>query len=216
MKRTVGGALQLADHLTVTGWLVAAMVATGSAAEQESKRQVKVLTVCEVLGGMQRFAGTAVAVVGRMERSVSIEDHYEFLSQDRCERPVVTHGHIWPDKIQIWANREEGMPKPPSDRPKLKVPVVARKLTAVRATTDLGTHQEPRFKVEGHSLIYTQTAAVPNQWAVVYGRIATAPNLNQDCGADGCGGDDAPLAILAEPYNVHMLREDGTLLEQKQ
>jgi len=200
---------------TVTGWLLAAMVATCSAAGQESKRQVKVLTVCEVLGGVRRFAGTTVAVVGRMERSVSIEDHYEFLSQDRCKHPVITHGHVWPDKIQIWTTWEEGMPKPPSDRPKLKVPVVARKLSAVHATTDLGTHQEPRFKVEGHSIVYTHTAAVPNQWGIVYGRIVTLANLNEDCGTGGCGGDDVPLGIIAEPYNVRMLSVDGTLLEEK-
>jgi hypothetical protein len=37
-------------------------------------------------------------------------------------------------------------------------------------------------------------------------------NLNKDCGAEGCGGDDVPLVILAEPYNVHRLRDDATLL----
>lgn len=107
------------------------------------------------------------------------------------------------------------MPKPPSARPKLKPSVVARKLSIVRTTTDLGTHQQPRFKVDGNSIVYSHAAAVPNRWAIVYGRIASAPGLNEDCGAEGCGGDDAPLAIIAEPYNVHTLSEDGTLVQDE-
>jgi hypothetical protein len=53
---------------------------------------------------------------------------------------------------------------------------------------------------------------VPNEWAVVYGRIIRLPNLDKDCGAKGCGGDDVPLMIIAEPHNVYSLRGDGTLL----
>jgi hypothetical protein len=104
-----------------------------------------VLTVCEVLGDVSRFTETAVAVVGRMERSVSLIDHHEFLSQDRCERPVITHGHTWSSKIQIMVDWEEGMPKPPSDRLKLQLPILAAKLSVVRKTTKLDSHQEPRF-----------------------------------------------------------------------
>ena len=59
---------------------------------ESSNGQVKVLTVCEVLGNVADYADTGVAVVGRMERSVGLIDQAEFLSQDRCERPVITHG----------------------------------------------------------------------------------------------------------------------------
>ena len=96
------------------------------------------LTVCEVLGDVNRYADTAVAVVGRMERSVSLIDHYEFLSQDRCEHPAITRGHTWSNKIQIWADWEEGMPRPPSDGAKLQAAVLAAKLSFVRRTTRLG------------------------------------------------------------------------------
>ena len=99
--------------------------------QQNSNRHLQVLTVCEVLSDVSRYANTAVAIVGRMERSVSLIDHYEFLSQDRCEHPLVTHGHIWPDNIQIWVNWEEGMPKPPSDSPRLRGRVVVAKLSVV-------------------------------------------------------------------------------------
>ena len=46
------------------------------------------LTVCEVRGDHNRYADAAIAVVGRMERSVSLIDHYERLSQGRCKHPV--------------------------------------------------------------------------------------------------------------------------------
>ncbi|HUJ48577.1 MAG TPA: hypothetical protein VLW25_00200 [Bryobacteraceae bacterium] len=189
----------------------ATMVATGIAAGQKPRGNVQVVTVCDVLRDVSRYHNRAVAVVGRVERTVSLIDHYEFLSQDRCEHPVVTHGHTWPNKIQIWATGEEGMPKPPSDRPELKPSALALRLSAVRKTTERGTHQEPGINAGGHSIVYI---AIPNQWGVLYGRIAKNPDLDEDCGADGCGGDDVPLVIIAEPYNVHGLREDGMPLQQ--
>ena len=200
---------------TATCWILTVMMTTGIiVGQQRSNGQVRVLTVCEVLGNVTRYADTAVAIVGRMERSVSLTDHYDFLSQDRCEHPVITHGHVWPNKIQIWVAWEAGMPKPPSDRPKLERSVVAPKLSMVRKTTEVGSHQEPQFKANGHSIVYTNTAEVPNEWAIVYGRIVRVPNLNEDCGAEGCGGDNVPLVIIAEPYNVHRLGEDATLLPE--
>jgi hypothetical protein len=192
--------LKAALHL-----LVLAGIAVG---QEKSDDRIQLRTVCEVLGDVNRFADTAVAVVGRMERSVSLIDHYEFLSQDRCEHPIITHGHVWSDKIQIWVKWEEGMPKPPSGRPKLQGAVVAAKLSVVRKTTQLGSHQEPRFNGDVHP----STTTVPNEWAVVYGRIVRSPELAEDCGARGCGGDDVPLIILAEPSEVHPLRGDGKSL----
>jgi hypothetical protein len=92
------------------------MVIMGIVVER-SNGQVKVVTVCEVLGNVAHYADTGVAVVGRMEASIGLIDRSDFLSQDRCEHPVITHGHVWPDKIRIWAAWEPGMPKPPSDSP---------------------------------------------------------------------------------------------------
>ena len=54
----------------------------------------------------------------------------------------------------------------------------------------------------------------PNKWAIVYGRIIKVPNLDEDCGAGGCGGDNVLLVIIAEPFNVHRLAEDSTLLPE--
>ncbi len=194
--------------------LITGLMTTGIMVGQRPNGQAKVLTVCEVLGNVPRYADSVVAVVGRLESSVSLTDYYDFLSQDRCEHPVITHGHLWSDKIQVWGGWEAGMPKPPSDRPKLEQSVIASKLLIVRKTTKVGSHQEPQFKADGRSIVYSHTTKLPNQWAVVYGRIVKVPDLNEDCGAEGCGGDNVPLVIIAEPYNIHGLRDDGTPLPE--
>ena len=196
-------------------WIIAIMLSTGITLGQEkSNDQIKVLTVCEVLGDVSHHADAVVAVVGRMERSVSLTDHYEFISQDRCERPIITHGHVWSNKIQILTDWEAGMPKAPGEEPVLERSAIAAKLSTIRKTTKLGFHQEPRFKVDRRSrtITYSHTASVPNQWAVVYGRIVPVPDLNDDCGAGGCGGFDVPLIVIAESYNVHRLGADATPL----
>lgn len=184
--------------------------------QQQSDAQVKVLTVCEVLADVNRYADSAVIVVGRMERSVSLIDHYEFLSEDQCEHPVITHGHIWSNKIEAWAKWEKGMPKPPHAKLQLEQSAVAAKLLTVRETTKLGTHEEPYFKTDGNSIVYAGQRVIPNEWAVVYGRIMRMPRLNKDCGAKGCGGDNVPLMLIAEPYNIHRVAEDGRLLAEHQ
>src|SRR5215469_3879234 len=71
------------------------------------------VTVCEVLGNVDAYADADVAIVGRMERSVSVVDYSEFLSQDHCEHPLITQGHTFPNRIQILTYWEDGMPKPP-------------------------------------------------------------------------------------------------------
>lgn len=165
--------------------------------QQRPSGQAKVLTVCEVLGNVTHNANTAVAVVGRMEQRGGLIDRSTFLSQDQCEHPVVTHGHVWPDEIQILDFWEAGMPKPPTDRPTLEGSVVGPKLLMIRKTTELGFHQEIQFKPDGHSIGYT---AVPNKWAIVYGRIVSMPRLN---------GPNAPVGIIAQPFNVRLLGDDG-------
>jgi hypothetical protein len=37
------------------------------------------------------------------------------------------------------------------------------------------------------------------------------PHLELDCDAEGCGGDDVPLVIIAEPHEAHRLRDDGSV-----
>jgi hypothetical protein len=46
---------------------------------------------------------------------------------------------------------------------------------------------------------------VPNEWALVYGRVVKTSRLDRDCGVDGCGGDDVPLAIIAKEQEVQKL-----------
>jgi hypothetical protein len=142
-----------------------------------------------------------------MESTVGLIDSYEFLSQDQCEHPVVTHGHVWSNKIQVWIYPEAGWPAAPTDKPVLDRAVVAAKLDAVRKTTVLGTHTVPGLNAKG-----PRTVVVPNAWAVVYGRVVPVPNLNQDCGVKGCGGMNVPLVVLAEPDQVRRLAIDGSQL----
>ena len=179
--------------------------------QSKNAHPTKPLTVCEVLGNPNQQGDTAIAVVGRMESSVGLEDHYEFLTQDHCEHPVTTGRHVWPNKIEIWDRWEEGMPKPPSDKPVLNHADLVAKLSAVRKSTTLGFHEEPQIETKGGST-KVSIVHVPNEWAVAYGRLVKLPDLDRDCGPEGCGGDDVPLMIVVKPYNVHCLRDDGTLL----
>jgi hypothetical protein len=157
---TVRGGFRLSSQssrMRTSIWIIAVTVATGVAVgQQRSAGQVKVLTVCEALSDVTNYADSAVIVVGRMESSVSLIDHYEFLSQDQCDRHVVTHGHVWSDRLQIWTAWETGMPKPPSDRAKIERSIIAAKLLTVRKATKLGVHQKPQFKSDGLCSIHPQ------------------------------------------------------------
>jgi len=156
-----------------------------------------------------------LSVVGRMESSVGLIDHYEFLSEDQCGQPLITHGHLWSNKIQIWPGWDPGMPKPPRAKLQLEPPALAAKLLIVRGTRKLGFHDEPFFKKDGNSLVYAGTTPKPNEWAAVYGRIMKNPDLNKDCDVEDCGGHSVPLMVIAEPYNVHKLAEDGRVLPER-
>ena len=61
-----------------------------------------------------------------------------------------------------------------------------------------------------NSIVYTHTVPAPNTWAIVHGRIISIPDLDEDCRAGGCGEDNVPLVIIAEPFNVHRLAQDST------
>ena len=115
--------------------------------------------------------------------------------------------------ILIWSHSEDGLPKPPNDEPNLDQEPVAKQLAVVRETTKLGVHKAPRIRVKDGSTTYSE-ADVPNQWAIVYGRVIGSPNLSKEpCNNDeiGCRGFmGAPLAIIVEAKNLHVLNEDGT------
>ncbi len=169
--------------------------------------------VCEVLADPNLYNGKEVAVVGRMEHSVSITDHYEFLSQDRCRYRLTKNHHNWADSIQIWVGEEEGMPKAPSDMPKFDQAMLREKLAFIRRTTKLGSHKAPGFKTQGNTLVYDKNVIVPNEWAVVYGRLIRLLLRDEDCLTKGCVGD-VRFMIVAKPYDVYSLAEDGRLLPE--
>jgi hypothetical protein len=180
--------------------LIAAAIPDG---QYNSDAPVNVLTVCEVIANLDRYSNTNVAVVGHMERKVGVIDHYEFLSQDGCEPRILTNKHLWPNRILIWTIAEPGLPNPPEDKPKLENAVLAAKLAAVRNTTRLGTHKEPRPDGPG-------TSVVKNTWGVVYGRVVRSPLLDKYCAPKGCGGHDAPVILMAAPDAVQTLAVDGS------
>jgi hypothetical protein len=169
-------------------------------AQQNTKQPTPVLTVCEVIGDLDHYTNTAAAVVGRMERSASLIDSYDFLSQDGCPHPVVIQGHTCSNKIQVWTRWEEGMPKAPLLRSRIDPATIASKLAEVRKTSNLGSHEEPQFGPNAHS----PTVTVPNHWALVYGRIVRPPDSDEDC-----GGFDAPFILLANPNEVRILTAAG-------
>ena len=78
-----------------TGFIVVAFLPLVAMAQNEPAERPKVVTVCEILGNPNLYRDSVVAVVGRLERSISLTDHYEHLAEDRCEKPVVTKGYVW-------------------------------------------------------------------------------------------------------------------------
>jgi hypothetical protein len=196
-----------------TAFIVGALLSCIVMAQSEAGGP-KVVTVCEVLGNPNHYRDSVVAVVGRLDRSISLIDHYGHLAEDRCEKPVVTKGYVWPHTILIWSGGEDGLPKPPSDKPELDQILVAKQLSAVRQHTQLGVHKEPQFKQKEGSITFSHFADVPNQWAIVYGRVIGSPNLSREpCNNDeiGCRGFmGAPMAIIVEPQNIQVLNEDRT------
>jgi len=151
-------------------------------------------TVCEVLRNPSAYKNKPVAVVGRFERSVSLMDSYEYMSQDRCGTGRAT-------RILIATDRDDGS-APPKDRPNLDPSGLAAKLAEVRKTTALGTHKEPRFKMVDNRITFSEFVDVPNEWAVVYGRLAKIPEPGQD---------EVRYAILVASANIQRLTEDGAL-----
>ncbi len=178
--------------------------------------QIKLLTVCEVIGNRSDYTDAAVVIVGRKESSVSMIDRYDFISQDHCPHPIVTHRHQWPNKILVLTSPDEAQPKPPGEMANLARPAIASKLSIVRKGTVLGFHLEPQYTTAGNSIHYSGDTRVPNEWVLVYGRLVPVPNLTEDCGRQGCGGDDTPLILIAERQNVRQLAEDGTVLSVRE
>jgi hypothetical protein len=103
---------------------------------------IHVVMVCEVFSELKRLGNSTVALVGRMEMIGGLIDHYEFVSQEHCDKPLVTQGSVWPTKVLILPYWEEGMPKHPTDESELDRAALAEKLSVVRKNTTLGFHKD--------------------------------------------------------------------------
>jgi hypothetical protein len=167
---------------------------------------VKPVTVCEVLADLKRFSGKPVAIAGRLDCSWSLTDHTCHLAEDKCDRPVVTQGFVWPNKILLMENWEEGMPKPPTESPEIESAAVLQKLSLISRTTSLRFHKEPLFRTKDSTIIFSRMADVKDVWGAAFGLLSTTPNLKKDgCGEElGCDGfDGAPAALIINAGSTH-------------
>ena len=67
------------------------------------QQRVKPVTVCEVLGNLSAYGNSVVAIVGRMDISASLIDHYEYVSQGHCDQPLHTQGLCLADQDSDFA-----------------------------------------------------------------------------------------------------------------
>jgi len=154
------------------------------------------VTVCEALRNVAAYKSTPVAVVGRLERSVSLQDSTEYLDQEDCGAGTATRILLWEDPAP-----EDG-PEPPKDHPNLDQPVLVVKLAQIRKTTALGTHREPVYKKVQDRVIFSHFADVPNSWAVAYGRLVKIPEE---------GWDGVVFSLFVVRQNIRPLTGDGRL-----
>ena len=174
--------------------------------------KLKPMTVCEALAGRKKLGNKPVAIVGRIDCGISLIDRVCFLTEERCEQPVVTGGHAWPNKVVIVDYWEEGMPKLPPVAPEIDQSTLLKKLAKIRKTTTLGMHKEPRFKTAGTTLSFSHFVDVKDQWGLAYGLFFTPPNLRKSgCGDEvGCGGfDGAAAALITAPNSIRKLNAEG-------
>jgi hypothetical protein len=123
---------------------------------------------------------------------------------------------VWPNRILIWTIREEKqLPIPPTDRPELSQQLLVEKLSSVSRNTTLGLRKEFRTDKNGGII----DIVVQNQWVVAYGHTYYSPDLTSkpSCKEFACNGflGKAPVIIVVDPKNAHILNEDGTFADAK-
>jgi hypothetical protein len=177
-------------------------VTEGPIVPSKKHDKAKPVTVCESLANRKKFSGKPIAIVGRIECGASLIDHVCFLAEDRCEQPVRTGDYTWPNQVFIANYWEEGTPKPPSLMPEIDQATLLKKLSLVNKSTKLGLHEEPRFRAEGNTIVFSHRANVNDEWGIAYGLFVAAPKLRElGCEDElGCGGfDGAPVALITLP-----------------
>lgn len=89
------------------------------------------------------------------------------------------------------------------------------KLSTLNWNTTLGLRKEFRTDRDGKII----DTVVQNQWVVAYGHTYYSPDLtsNQSCKAFACNGfiGKAPVIIVVDPKNAHILNQDGTFADPK-
>jgi hypothetical protein len=187
-------------------------VMEGPVSPVKISKQVKPVTVCDVLADLRRFGGKAIMVVGRLDRRVSLADSTCYLAEDRCERQVTIEGNMWPNKILVWGEWEKGMPRPPRANPQMDYAAVLQKISAISINTTLGFHREPLLKAQGRTIVFSQMGDVRDNWGVAYGRlVAVSKGKKFGCGdGDSCEGfDGAPAVLIINPESLHTFYGDN-------
>ena len=142
------------------------------------QEKVKPVSVCEVLAYAKRLSTSPVAVLGRLDCPPSLENAC-WLSEDHCDQPVVYGGRTWPSKIWI----EFIQPETPKLKVEIDLAVLREKLSTIRKSTKLGTHQTMLLKNKDGVLVPDKWGDEPDEWAVVYGRISLTKALQHYSGA---------------------------------
>ena len=140
------------------------------------QRPVKPITVCEALANYKKLSGKAVAIVGRLDCTDNIIDTHCYLTEDRCPQLFVSNGETWSNRIWVQWKFE----RPYSEQASVTVDEAAlkEKLTAVRASTALGTHKVMQWKKINGVAEPAGWADEPDTWGVGYGRIIKGRPVN--------------------------------------
>ena len=152
--------------------------------------QVEPVRVCEVLQDLTAYTGKVVAVVGRY----SFRQTGRFLSEESCDRKLVTHNFTWPDVMRVTFDEKDG-PKPP-EHMEIDTRTVYRKLRQIEQHTALA-------KIRFGSPEY-------DRWAVVYGRVEPSSEFASSASpekTDTAGFEPAPVRLVCRSDVVVMFFE---------
>ena len=197
--------------LAIAG-LSLALLVPGMFRRPKSDQQLKPVTVCEVLGNLQKYSDQDLAILGRLDCGSSVIDRTCFLVEKQCERPIATETFVWPSKVLIVDYWHEGMPKPPTGNPQIDQPTLTEKLSLIRKSTKLGLHKVALFKTEGRTITFSHFDDVKDEWGVAYGKVFNALKIGWDnsCVEAGCGDGffGAPAALIINPDSLRRFKDE--------
>ena len=146
-------------------------------AQVKADEPIKVLTVCEVLSDLEHYDGRQIAILGRFDRGGLIDGGCA-LVEDRCEKPVVTKGYVWKNRIDVpfVSTALQQTAEIVLDEAQLN-----EKLDLVRKSSDLRCTDWPVFLPSGK----ITRRSIKDQWAVAYGEIQFRKGLEPPTGTVG-------------------------------